>query len=100
MADPLKEVPIRQNIIGRLRVPAVNSAVAIAQFDDPGIEAVGGIAEAGCSDTSPQGARRIVHLLAVADDTLFLLSYRDKKDQIGANVTIKTTLFESSFIDT
>ena len=43
--------------------------------------------------TSPQGARRIVHLLAVADDTLFLLFYRDKKDQVGANVTIKNNAF-------
>lgn len=28
--------------------------------------------------TSPDGARRNVHLLAVADDTLFLLFYRGK----------------------
>jgi hypothetical protein len=39
--------------------------------------------------TSPQGAQRIVHLLAVAEETLFLLFYRDKKDSLGANITIK-----------
>jgi hypothetical protein len=43
--------------------------------------------------TSPDGARRIVHLLAVADDTLFLLFYRDKKDAVGANITIKNKVF-------
>lgn len=43
--------------------------------------------------TSPDGARRIVHLLAVADETLFLLFYRDKKDAVGANVTIKNKAF-------
>jgi hypothetical protein len=43
--------------------------------------------------TSPDGARRIVHLLAVADDTLFLLFYRDKKDAVGANITIKNKAF-------
>lgn len=43
--------------------------------------------------TSPQGARRIVHLLATADETLFLLFYRDKKDPAGANVTIKNPAF-------
>lgn len=43
--------------------------------------------------TSPEGARRIVHLLAVAEETLFLLFYRDKKDEIGANITIKNKAF-------
>ena len=43
--------------------------------------------------TSPDGARRIVHLLAVADDTLFLLFYLDKKDAVGANITIKNKAF-------
>lgn len=43
--------------------------------------------------TSPAGARRIVHLLVVPDDTLFLLFYRDKKDAIGANITIRNPQF-------
>ena len=34
-----------------------------------------------------------MHLLAVAEDTLFLLFYRDKKDSVGANVTIKNPDF-------
>jgi hypothetical protein len=38
--------------------------------------------------TSPEGARRIVHLLSVEDGTLFLLFFRDKKDPVGRNVTI------------
>jgi|GEM_PF-363051 hypothetical protein len=43
--------------------------------------------------TSPEGARRVVHLLAVAEETLFLLFYRDKKDSVGANVTNKNPTF-------
>ncbi len=43
--------------------------------------------------TSPEGARRIVHLLAVAEDTLFLLFYRDKKDLVGTNITIQNKAF-------
>ncbi|MEE4212849.1 MAG: hypothetical protein V2I43_26685, partial [Parvularcula sp.] len=43
--------------------------------------------------TSPEGARRVVHLLAVEDETLFLLFYRDKKDAVGANITIKNPDF-------
>ncbi len=43
--------------------------------------------------TSPEGPRRIVHLLAVADDTLFLLFYRDKNDAVGANITMKNNAF-------
>lgn len=43
--------------------------------------------------TSPEGARRVVHLLAVADETLFLLFYRDKNDPVGANITIKNPDF-------
>lgn len=38
--------------------------------------------------TSPEGARRIVHLLSVEDETLFLLFFRDKKDPVGQNITI------------
>lgn len=44
--------------------------------------------------TSPEGARRIVHLLAVSESTLFLLFYRDKKDVVGANITIKNPAFK------
>lgn len=43
--------------------------------------------------TTREGARRIVHMLAVADETLFLLFYRDKKDGIGANISIKNPAF-------
>ena len=43
--------------------------------------------------TTPEGARRVVHLLVVADETLFLLLYRDKKDAAGANITVKNTHF-------
>jgi hypothetical protein len=32
-------------------------------------------------------------LLVVAEETLFLLFYRDKKDSVGANVTIKNPAF-------
>ena len=38
--------------------------------------------------TSPEGARRIVHLLSVEEGTLFLLFLRDKKDPVGQNITI------------
>lgn len=44
--------------------------------------------------TSPEGARRIVHLLVVDDDTLFLLFYRDKKDAVGANINLKNPNFK------
>jgi len=43
--------------------------------------------------TTTEGARRIVHLLATAEDTLFLLFYRDKNDAAGANMTIKNPTF-------
>ena len=43
--------------------------------------------------TSPAGARRIVHLLAIEDGTLFLLFCRDKKDAVGANITIRNRAF-------
>ena len=43
--------------------------------------------------TSPDGPRRIVHLLAVEDGTLFLLFYRDKQDAVGANVSIHNPAF-------
>lgn len=43
--------------------------------------------------TSAQGPRRIVYLLAMEDGTLFLLFYRDKKDDVGANVSPKNPAF-------
>src|SRR5690606_25380046 len=43
--------------------------------------------------TSPQGPRRIAYLLAVEDGTLFLLFYRDKNDEVGANLTSKNPAF-------
>lgn len=43
--------------------------------------------------TSPAGARRIVHLLSVGEETLFLLFFRDKKDPVGRNVTIQNKEF-------
>ncbi len=43
--------------------------------------------------TSARGPRRIVYLLAVEDGTLFLLFYRDKNDDIGANITPKNPAF-------
>jgi hypothetical protein len=43
--------------------------------------------------TSPEGARRIVHLLSVEDGTLFLLFFRDKNDPVGSNVTIHNKEF-------
>lgn len=45
--------------------------------------------------TSPKGARRIVFLMEVEGGDLFLLFYRDKKDKIGANITIKNRVFKS-----
>jgi hypothetical protein len=44
--------------------------------------------------TSPEGTRRVVHLLMVDQETLFLLFYRDKKDAVGANITIKNPDFK------
>lgn len=43
--------------------------------------------------TTAEGARRVVHLLATAEDTLFLLFYRDKNDAVGSNITIKNPTF-------
>jgi hypothetical protein len=43
--------------------------------------------------TSPEGARRIVHLISVEDGTLFLLFFRDKKDPVGQNITIHNQEF-------
>jgi hypothetical protein len=43
--------------------------------------------------TSPEGAMRIVHLMATEDGTLFLLFFRNKKDKVGANITIHNKEF-------
>ncbi len=43
--------------------------------------------------TSARGPRRIVYLLVVDDGTLFLLFYRDKNDDLGANITPKNPAF-------
>lgn len=45
--------------------------------------------------TSSKGARRIVFLLEVEGGDMFLLFYRDKKDKVGANITIKNKAFKS-----
>jgi hypothetical protein len=45
--------------------------------------------------TSPNGARRIVFLLEVEGGDLFLLFYRNKKDAVGANMTIQNKAFKT-----
>jgi len=45
--------------------------------------------------TSPNGARRIVFLLEVEGGDLFLLFYRNKKDAVGANMTIQNKAFKA-----
>lgn len=44
--------------------------------------------------TSPQGPRRIVLLLLVEHDDLFLLFYRPKGDKVGDNISIKNPAFK------
>lgn len=46
--------------------------------------------------TSVAGPRRIVYLLEVSGGDLMLLFYRDKNDQVGANVTIKNKAFKQA----
>lgn len=43
--------------------------------------------------TSPEGARRIIHLLSVEDGNLFLLFFRDKNDPVGRNITVHNKEF-------
>lgn len=43
--------------------------------------------------TTVAGARRIVFLVDVETGTAFLLFYRGKNDPIGANITIKNSVF-------
>ena len=45
--------------------------------------------------TSAKGARRIVFLMEVEGGEFFLLFYRDKKDEVGANITLKNKAFKS-----
>jgi hydroxymethylglutaryl-CoA reductase len=45
--------------------------------------------------TSLTGARRIVFLLEVEEGDLFLLFYRNKKDAVGANMTIQNKAFKT-----
>jgi hypothetical protein len=45
--------------------------------------------------TSARGPRRVVYLLAVQEGDLFLLFYRDKNDEIGANVSPKNPAFRT-----
>ena len=45
------------------------------------------------SATSARGPRRIVFLLAVEEDDLFLLFYRGKNDEIGKNITLANPTF-------
>ena len=45
--------------------------------------------------TSPNGARRIVFLMEVEGGDLFLLFYRNKKDAVGANMTIQNKAFKA-----
>jgi hypothetical protein len=44
--------------------------------------------------TSSGGPRRIVYLLSVEDGDLFLLFYRDKKDPVGENISLKNPVFK------
>jgi hypothetical protein len=43
--------------------------------------------------TSARGPRRIVYLLAVAKEDLFLLFYRGKTDEIGKNISLANPAF-------
>ena len=46
--------------------------------------------------TSRRGPRRIVLLLMVERDDLFLLFYRSKGDKVGDNISIKNPAFKSA----
>src|SRR5947199_9583797 len=47
--------------------------------------------------TSRRGPRRIVFLLVVEHDDLFLLFYRPKGDKVGDNISIKNPAFKNAF---
>jgi len=46
--------------------------------------------------TSRAGPKRVIYLLAVAEDDLFLLFYRGKNDPVGANASTKNPVFRSA----
>lgn len=46
--------------------------------------------------TSPSDPKRVIYLLAVGDDDLFLLFYRDKNDPIGRNASTANPAFRSA----
>lgn len=46
--------------------------------------------------TTRQGPRRILYLLVVAEGDLFVLLYRDKQDNVGANMSPKSVAFNST----
>ena len=45
--------------------------------------------------TSRSGPKRVIYLLAVAENDLFLLFYRDNNDPLGANATMKNPAFRT-----
>ena len=45
--------------------------------------------------TTKQGPRRILYLLVVAEGDLFVLLYRNKQDEVGANMGPKNTAFNA-----
>lgn len=44
--------------------------------------------------TTPNGPRRILYLLVVAEEDLFVLFYRTKQDDLGANLSPKNPAFK------
>ena len=46
--------------------------------------------------TSPSGPKRVLYLLVVEDDDLFLLFYRDKNDPVGRNAAMSNPGFRSA----
>jgi len=45
--------------------------------------------------TAKTGPRRVIYLLAVAENDLFLLFYRSKDDPLGANASVKNPVFRT-----
>ena len=46
--------------------------------------------------TTKQGPRRILYLLVVQENDLFVLFYRPKQDEVGANMSPKNPVFSSA----
>ena len=46
--------------------------------------------------TTKQGARRILYLLVVSENDLFVLFYRTKNDDVGVNMSPKNPAFSSA----